>query len=142
MNTQNATMLELQTMRQQLARFSCLQEAPLLTETDASKVRETLLAFNDASDYQTLGVCADDVVTARLAVETYVAALNRSIQLDLEPRPGPVYLKFNTLNGAWYLDDYPGSSRGVLVSFHASEPAATMINGTYGPLPLTLFVEA
>ena len=54
-------------------------------------------------------------------------------------RPGAVYLKFNTLKGAWYLDDYVGPNRGVLISFHASEPDYDLVNGTYGPFPLDLF---
>ena len=39
----------------------------------------------------------------------------------------------------WYLDDYVGPNRGVLVSFHASEPEYDLVNGTYGPFPLDLF---
>lgn len=71
--------------------------------------------------------------------EAYVGQLSRPIRLDLPHRDGAVYIKFNTLKGAWYLDDYPGPSRGVLVSFHTSEPELDLINGTYGPLPLDLF---
>ena len=41
--------------------------------------------------------------------------------------------------GAWYLDDYVGTARGVLISFHASEPEVDVINGTYGPFPFDLF---
>ena len=130
---------DLKAIRKQLARFSCLQVFPPLADTEASEVREALLLFNELSDYQTLGICADDLPTAKAAVEAYVAALSQPIHLELEPREGPVYIKFNTLQGAWYLDDYPGPSRGVLVSFHASEPEADVVNGTYGPFPLDLF---
>ncbi|NER80472.1 MAG: DUF1824 family protein [Leptolyngbya sp. SIO1D8] len=126
-------------IRKRLARFSCLEVSPTLSEAEASEVREALLLFNDLSDYQTLGVCADDLPTAQAAVEAYVTTLSRPIRLELEPRQGAVYIKFNTLKGAWYLDDYPGPSRGVLVSFHASEPEADVVNGTYGPFPLDLF---
>lgn len=139
MNTPAPNAAELKVLRKQLGRFSRLDIAPLLTADEAAAIREVLLRFNELSDYQTLGVCADDLATAKAAIAAYVAALSRPIQLELEPRQGPVYLKFNTLNGAWYLDDYAGSSRGVLVSFHASEPDVDAINGTYGPLPLDLF---
>lgn len=130
---------DLQAIRKQLARFSCLDVSPNLSEAEASAVRDALLLFNELSDYQTLGVCADDLPTAKAAVESYVAALSRPIQLKLDPKDGPVYIKFNTLKGNWYLDDYSGPSRGTLISFHASEPEVDAVNGTYGPFPLDLF---
>jgi hypothetical protein len=137
--TSTPTPSDIEARRQQLTRFSCLESAPPLSDTEQSAVRETLLLFNELSDYQTLGICADTLAQGKAAVEAYVAALSRPIQLDLDSREGPVYIKFNTLKGAWYLDDYPGPSRGVLVSFHASEPEVDLINGTYGPFPLDLF---
>lgn len=131
--------IDYRTIRKQLARFSCLDTAPALGEDERAAIREALLIFNDASDYQTLGVCAETMTAGKTAMEAYVAALSRPIQLPLEARRGPIYLKFNTLKGAWYLEDYSGSNRGVLVSFHASEPDADPVNGTYGPFPLDLF---
>ena len=133
------TTADLTAIRKQLTRFSCLETPPTLSAIEAAEIREALLLFNTLSDYQTLGVCADDLPKAKAAVEAYVAALSRPLQLNLDSRQGAVYLKFNTLNGAWYLDDYPGSSRGVLVSFHASEVEVDIVNGTYGPFPLNLF---
>lgn len=130
---------DISTVRKQLARFSCLEVAPTLTDEETQAVREALLLFNELSEYQTLGICADDLATVKAATEAYVAVLSRPIQLELEPRKGPVFLKFNTLKGAWYLDDYPGASRGVLVSFHTTEPEMDAVNGTYGPFPLDLF---
>lgn len=135
----NPNTADLAAIRKQLARFSCLETPPTLSATEVAEIRDALLLFNELSDYQTLGVCADDLSTAQAAVEAYVTALSRPLKLDLDPRKGAVYLKFNTLNGAWYLDDYPGPSRGVLVSFHASETEVDVINGTYGPFPLNLF---
>ncbi len=133
---------DLSSLRRQLAQFSCLETPPSLDATAAAEIRQALLIFNDLSDYQTLGVCADTLAEGKAAMESYVAALSRPVQLPLDERSGAIYLKFNTLNGAWYLDDYPGSARGVLVSFHASDPDADLVNGTYGPFPLTLFSEA
>lgn len=131
--------LELRFLRKQLAQFSRLEIAPPLGPDEASHVRRALLIFNDWSDYQTLGVCADDLSTAQSTVTAYVAALGCPVTLNLEPCTGPVYLKFNTLNKVWYLEDYSGRSRGVLISFHASEPEFDEVNGTYGPFPLDLF---
>ncbi|MEO1295427.1 MAG: DUF1824 family protein [Cyanobacteria bacterium J06636_16] len=126
-------------IRKRLARFSCLELPPALSAAEGAEVREALLLFNELSDYQTLGICADNLAVAQIATERYVTALSRPIKLELEAREGPVYIKFNTLNGSWYLDNYAGSSRGVLVSFHASEPEVDTVNGTYGPLPFNLF---
>jgi len=126
-------------IRQQLARLSCLETPPAMSAAEAAEMRQALLQFSEAADYETLGVCADTLAAGKAAVEAYVGALSRPIQLDLDDRTGPVYIKFNTLKGAWYLDDYPGNSRGVLVSFHASEPEVDDVNGTYGPFPLDLF---
>jgi hypothetical protein len=104
-----------------------------------AEMRQALLLFSEAADYETLGVCADTLTAGKAAIENYVAALSRPIALDLDARSGPVYIKFNTLKGAWYLDDYPGTSRGVLISYHASDADVDAVNGTYGPFPLTLF---
>jgi len=131
--------LDYRALRKQLARFSCLEAPPSLSAAEKADIRAALQSFNEASDYQTLGICADTLATGQAALESYVAALSRPIQLQLDDRTGPVYLKFNTLKGAWYLDDYTGTSRGVLVSFHASEPAVDIVNGTYGPFPFDLF---
>jgi hypothetical protein len=139
MTSNNSDAPDYQAIRQRLARFSCLDVPPEMSATERSAVREALLQFSAAADYETLGVCADTLAAGKAAVEAYVAALNRPIQLDLDDRAGAVYLKFNTLKGAWYLDDYPGTSRGVLVSFHASDPETDIVNGTYGPFPLDLF---
>jgi hypothetical protein len=130
----------LKAKRKALAPFSCDQVPRSLNPDEAAAVRDTLRLFNDLSDYQTLGICADDLPTAAAALQAYATALGcPPLKLELGDRPGPVYLKFNTLKGAWYLDDYSGPSRGVLVSYHASEPEADPINGTYGPFPLDLF---
>ena len=123
--------------RKQLARFSCLEIAPTLSAEELADIRKSLLLFNQLSDYQTLGVCAETLAQGKAAMQNYLAALGAPANLDLPAKAGPVYIKFNTLKGAWYLDDYSGPSRGVLVSYHASD--AKEVNGTYGPFPLDLF---
>jgi hypothetical protein len=131
---------EITTRRQALNRFSCLRVAPALSTAEQAEIRDTLLLFNELSEYQTLGICADDLATAKTALETYAAALGcPPIKLDLGERSGAVYLKFNTLKGAWYLDDYSEVSRGVLVSYHGADPEVEELNGTYGPFPFDLF---
>lgn len=126
-------------VRQQLAQFSCLAVPPQLSNQQKQELVKALLWFSDMADYETLGICTDTLSAGKAATEAYVAKLARPISLDLPPRDGAVYLKFNTLKGAWYLDDYVGPNRGVLVSFHASVPDYDLVNGTYGPFPLDLF---
>ncbi|MEO0868968.1 MAG: DUF1824 family protein [Cyanobacteria bacterium J06642_11] len=126
-------------VRQQLAQFSCLAVPPQLSQTQKQELVDALLWFSDLADYETLGICTDSLAAGKAATEAYVKQLARPITLDLPARDGAVYLKFNTLKGAWYLDDYSGPNRGVLVSFHSSDPEYDLVNGTYGPFPLDLF---
>ena len=126
-------------VRQQLAQFSCLVVPPELSPTQKQELIDALLWFSELADYETLGICTDTLAAGKAATEAYVGQFSRPITLDLPARDGAVYLKFNTLKGAWYLDDYVGPNRGALVSFHASEPEYDLVNGTYGPFPLDLF---
>ncbi|PZU99599.1 MAG: DUF1824 domain-containing protein [Leptolyngbya sp.] len=126
--------------RQRLSQFSCLTTPPALSEADAAQVRADLSDFNDWSDYQTLGICAATLAEGQQALESFLKALGVSVSLDLPAREGAVYLKFNTLKGAWYLDDYSGPSRGVLITFHTSDPEVSDLSGTYGPFPFGLFL--
>ncbi len=139
MKATDSSSIDYKALRRRLGQFSCLETPPVLSETEKASIRDALQTFSKAADYETLGVCADTLAIAQTALESYVEALSRPVQLSLEARNGPVYLKFNTLKGAWYLDGYVGASRGVLVSFHASEPEVDLVNGTYGPFPFDLF---
>ena len=127
------------TARQRLIPFSCLTTPPPLSAAEADQVRADLRDFNEWSDYQTLGICASDLAEGKRAMESFLAALGVVVNLDLPAREGAIYLKFNTLKGAWYLDDYSGPSRGVLITFHTSEPEMADLAGTYGPFPFDLF---
>jgi hypothetical protein len=52
---------------------------------------------------------------------------------------GAIYIKFNGMKQTYHLDSYQGEYRGVLVSCQSSDPQ--MVNGTYGHLPLNLFID-
>lgn len=128
---------DIKTLRKQLNRFSCLDVPPALGDQEKADIRAALLLLNELSDYQTLGICADTLLQGKSAADAYVSALGNPVNLNLPEREGPVYVKFNTLKGAWYLDNYSGPSRGVLITYHSSE--VDEVNGTYGPFPLDLF---
>ncbi|MEM9007324.1 MAG: DUF1824 family protein [Cyanobacteria bacterium P01_F01_bin.86] len=131
---------KLKAVRQQLITISLVHSPAELSDDQKQSIREALLWLNDMSEYQTLGICADTLAEAETSLKGYVSALSQPIQVDLpSDQVGAVFLKFNTLKNAWYLDGYSGDSRGVLVTYHTSEPDLDDVNGTYGPFPLDLF---
>jgi len=131
---------KLKAVRKQLITLSLVHGPIDLAEAQKQPVRDALLWLNDMSEYQTLGICAEGLAEAETALKGYVTALSQPIQVDLPAdQAGAVFLKFNTLKNAWYLDGYSGESRGVLVTYHTSEPELEDVNGTYGPFPLDLF---
>ncbi len=130
---------QIKAIRQQLIELSQVHVPANLSAEEAQAVRAALLWLNEQSEYQTLGICADSLTDAARALKGYVAALSEPVQVDIAPQEGAVFLKFNTLKNAWYLDGYSGNSRGVLVTYHTSEPELDAVNGTYGPFSLDLF---
>ncbi|MGB7084162.1 MAG: DUF1824 family protein [Phormidesmis sp.] len=130
---------KLKAVRQQLVAISLIHAPADLSDEQQQAVRSALLWLNDISEYQTLGICAESLAEAKAALKDYVAALSQPISVDIPEREGVVFLKFNTLKNAWYLDGYVGDSRGVLVTYHTPEPELDEVNGTYGPFPLDLF---
>ena len=137
--SEEAIALRLKTTRQSLTQATLELEPASLSQQQRQAVREDLLWLNEMSEYQTLGICADSLAEAETALKGYVAALSQPIRVDFPVQSGAVYLKFNTLKNAWYLDSYSGNARGVLVTYHTSELALADVNGTYGYLPLDLF---
>lgn len=129
---------KLKTVRQTLVQAT-LEPDLAFSNQERQTIRADLLWLNEMSEYQTLGICADSITEAEAALKGYVAALAQPINLDLPEQAGAVFLKFNTLKNAWYVDEYSGEFRGVLVTYHTSEPELDNINGTYGPFPLDLF---
>ncbi len=130
---------KLKAIRQQLIKITLVHTPADLSAEQKQTVRSSLLWLNEQSDYQTLGICADTASEAEAALKGYIAALSQPIRVDIPAQEGAVFLKFNTLKNAWYLDGYSGESRGVLMTFHTSEPELEGVNGTYGPFPLDLF---
>ena len=130
---------KLKAIRRQLIEISLGQVPAALSAAQKQAVQSSLLWLNEQSEYQTLGICADTAAEAEAALKRYIAALSQPIRVDIPAQEGAVFLKFNTLKNAWYIDGYSGESRGVLVTFHTSEPALEDVNGTYGPFSLDLF---
>ncbi|MGB8688098.1 MAG: DUF1824 family protein [Microcoleus sp.] len=142
MFTQNLTNLTVEKAQQILKDFTCLDMQSVASPLDKQALREAILLVASLSDYQMLGVCASSTNEGFLALETYLKALG--YQPVFEPNTvsslaGSVYIKFNTLKGSYYVEGYPGTYRGVLVSCQSAEEEG--VTGTYGHLPLDLFVD-
>ena len=133
------TLTKLKEIRKHLVGLTLIHTPAELSAEQKQTVREYLLWLNEHSEYQTLGICASTLPEAETSLKSYIAALSQPIQVDIPPQDGAVFLKFNTLKNAWYLDGYTGDSRGVLITYHTSEPELDDVNGTYGPFPLDLF---
>lgn len=141
MSTNNPTNLTVEEAQKILKDFSCMESKSVDSASEKALIRQALLLLTSFSEYHNLGICADSATEGFLALETYLKALGYEAPLDTADIPkveGSVYLKFNTQRKSYYLDSYTGKYRGVLVSCQSSEYES--INGTYGHLPLDLFV--
>lgn len=143
MYTQNPNNLTIEEAQKILGNFSCMDTTSVESESEKALLRQALLLITSETDYQNLGICADSAAEGFLALETYLQALGYKTNLDrsdITSFVGSVYIKFNTQSESYYLDSYTGKYRGVLVSCQSSSDES--INGTYGHLPLDLFVSA
>jgi len=128
-----------------LAVFSCLEEAPELSEAQQSIVRSALRTVVAEADCTIFGVCADSIALGLAAVRTYGAGLGCTMPPEPDIRGAigndtPVYLKCNTNSQLFYAEPYEGESRGVLVSCQSQ--IVDGFSAMYGHLPLDLFVVA
>lgn len=107
------------------------------TPQTLEKLRKTLLLVAQESEWENIGICADNLTQGLNALASYLKALGYRYDSQQHPESEePVYIKFNTRKMNYYVNSYTGSSRGVLVAMQGSEEA---ILGTYGYFPLNLF---
>jgi hypothetical protein len=146
MSHQNPTNLPIELTvekaQQILKDFTCLDIKSVASAIEKQELREAVLLVADRSDYQMLGVCATSTEEGFLALETYLKALGYQPVFDsnaVASVMGSVYIKFNTLKGSYYIDSYTGNYRGVLMSCQSAAEGG--VSGTYGHLPLDLFVD-
>jgi Domain of unknown function (DUF1824) len=133
----NSSPVDLAAACQLLRQSDCLSTEQL----DFAQLRQAVRQVADASEYQILGVCANDLTEGVAALVSYATAIGYQPRVDLPEIAGPVYIKFNPLSGLCYANSYDGSHRGVLISCQSAEP--TEVNEMFGHLPLNLFqVEA
>lgn len=121
-----------------LQSYSCITPKIITSDSEKAQVQEALLLVAQLSEHQNLGICAEDVPTGLAALKSYAQALGYKVPAQDDPvEIAPVYIKFNAQKQTYYLDTYPGTYRGVLVSCQSSEYES--LNGTFGHFPLDLF---
>ncbi|ACK70477.1 Domain of unknown function DUF1824 [Gloeothece citriformis PCC 7424] len=123
-----------------LREYSCIQVKTVDTGVAKEKLRQALLLITSITDYENIGVCADNAQEGWAALSSYLKALGYNPEVEATAdlyEQQPVYIKYNTQKQAHYLDAYSGSYRGVLISCQAEDDALV---GTYGHFPLDLFM--
>jgi Domain of unknown function (DUF1824) len=121
--------------------YSCNTQDQAPSELEIEQLREALLLVAQESEWENLGVCADNLSQGFKALEQYLTALGYSYSFvaeEAETSTESVYIKFNTRKMDYYADSYTGDARGVLVALQGDDEA---IIGTYGYFPLNLFGE-
>lgn len=126
-----------------LKRYGCNPNPENNTSEEYPILREALLLVIKESDWENLGVCADNPQQGLAAIKSYLSAFGykdykndfaKDIPQHLATQS--VYLKFNTQKMSCYIDAYSGEYRGVLVAIQTEDER---VMGTYGYFPLALF---
>ena len=127
-----------------LNKFICVENIASISPDDRGNIRQALALLLPRSDYQTLGICADDSTQAVESLNQYLAGLGHGQTLGTIDTTslglgfkGAIYLKYNTRKQGYYLDRYEGPYRGVLVALQSDFRDG--FQGTYGHFPLDLF---
>jgi hypothetical protein len=134
--------MELTEARKLLDQYSCTEQKSVETQQEKRDLQTAIKQIAQESEWENLGICADNTQQAISALKNYLTALGYNInQINFEQTSNletPVFIKFSTKQMGFYQDNYPGEYRGVLVSCQAEDD---LIAGVYGHLPLDLFEE-
>ena len=118
--------------------YSCNTE-PQNLDIKAIKLRKALLLVAQESEWENIGICADNLTQGLNSLKNYLAALGYHYDFSPEDKDisdESVYIKFNTQKMSYYTDKYLGSERGFLIATQGEEEA---VLGTFGYFPLDLF---
>ncbi|MBD2077861.1 DUF1824 family protein [Phormidium sp. FACHB-592] len=119
-----------------LNQFVCNDRSPAVMP-QAPLVRQALLLVAAHSDYQILGICAETIAQAVIALKRYQIALGYEAMPEVPTLDGAVYVKFNPNRNGCHVAPYNGTHRGVLISCQSAYDGG--VNETFGHLPLDLF---
>jgi hypothetical protein len=117
--------------------FTCIDRLSPEQMPTPGDIRAAIAIVREHSDYQILGICADDQAQGQKAMTAYIQALDYRFQPEVPPVDGPIYIKYNPKLRSCHSDAYVGDHRGVLVSCQSTDPED--VNELFGHLPLDLF---
>lgn len=109
----------------------------LPAELSRELVYEALTLVLDGSEYQLIGICAENHAEGALALQQYLAAFGYEIEPTFVDPGQPIYIKYNSKTEGCYAKPYDGDHRGVIISCQSSYDDD--VNETFGHLPLDLF---
>jgi Domain of unknown function (DUF1824) len=109
----------------------------LQTQAEKEPIHNALTIVLNESEYQNLGICADNHQDGILALQQYLAAFGEEVQPTCGDPGKPLYIKYNGKTQGCYSEPYDGSHRGVIVSCYSSYDDG--VNETFGHFPLDLF---
>ena len=146
MSESNTIQLTVEEAVSLLKKYSCKSIGAINFPLEKEQLRQALSFVTNLSEWENIGICADNEREGLIALESYLNALGYESDLDSYPfrdirdnkSDSRVYIKFNTQRFSYYLDSYLGDGRGVLVAIQAEDDK---IIGTYGYFPLDLFTE-
>jgi len=134
--------MELTAARKLLDQYSCTEQKSVKNEQEKQDLQTAIQQITKESEWENLGICADNTEQGITALKSYLQALGYDISKinfdQVSPVDTPVYIKFSTKQMGFYQDNYTGDYRGVLVSCQAEDD---LIAGVYGHLPLDLFTK-
>ncbi|NBD32398.1 MAG: DUF1824 family protein [Cyanobacteria bacterium] len=134
--------MELTAARKLLDQYSCTEQKSVKNEQEKQDLQTAIQQITKESEWENLGICADNTEQGITALKSYLQALGYDIsKIDFDqvsPVDTPIYIKFSTKQMGFYQDNYTGEYRGVLVSCQAEDD---LIAGVYGHLPLDLFTK-
>ncbi len=125
-----------------LKTYSCIEIKTVETQAEKENLQEALLLVTSLSEYENLGICADNSTQGFSTLSTYLKALGYQPNFDLKSISKidtPIYIKYNTQKMSYFIDSYRGDYRGVLISCQSENNDE--IIGTYGHFPMDLFME-
>lgn len=132
--------MELTAARKLLDQYSCTEQKAVNSQQEKQQLQTAIKQIVQESEWENLGICANNTQQAMTALQEYLTALGYEIKdvnfEQVSPIDTPVYIKFSTKQMGFYQDNYTGDYRGVLVSCQAEDD---LIAGVYGHLPLDLF---
>ncbi|MEB3295704.1 MAG: DUF1824 family protein [Synechococcales bacterium] len=122
-----------------LQKFICIENLTPEAIPDYATIQTALAVVAEASDYQILGICADNWQQGQLALYSYLTALDYDDRPEIPPVSGSLYIKYNPRLRSCHAEPYDGQHRGVLVACISAYDEG--VNETFGHLPLDLFLQ-